>query len=250
MNKEVLLQNQKSWNSMADTWFGTTALPVYGCLAPTEAQLQLFPDLGDKKILDIGCGSGHSLKWCGDNGASELWGIDISAKQIQNADKYLAENGYKATLSVSPMEEMETLPKNYFDVIYSIYALGWTVDLPKTIKNISYCLKREGTLIFSWDHPLMHCVTSREQKFFLEGCNYLSDEMVSFELRGNPVTIQSRKMSTWINTLAEENFKIEKVIEETSQDVLEKEYEFSESYYAPSRAKVMPLSFIVKATKM
>ncbi len=114
------------FNSVTGIWLPCT----YG------STITLFPDLDDKKILDIGCGSGHSLKWCGDNGASELWGIDISAKQIQNADKYLAENGYKATLSVSPMEEMETLPKNYFDVIYSIYALGWTVDLPKTIKNI------------------------------------------------------------------------------------------------------------------
>jgi len=81
INKEVLLQKQNSWDTMADTWFGSTALPVYGCLAPTEAQLKLFPDLGDKKVLDIGCGSGHSLKWCGENGASELWGV-IKWRQI------------------------------------------------------------------------------------------------------------------------------------------------------------------------
>lgn len=36
MNKEVLLQNRKSWDTMADLWFETTALPVYVCLAPTE----------------------------------------------------------------------------------------------------------------------------------------------------------------------------------------------------------------------
>lgn len=250
MNKEVLLQNQKSWDTMADTWFGSTALPVYGCLAPTETELKLFSDLSYKKVLDIGCGSGHSLKWCGDNGASELWGVDISSRQIENADRYLAQNSYKAILSVSPMEEMGEMPKKYFDVIYSIYALGWTVDLPKTIHNISDCIKQGGTLIFSWDHPLMHCVTARDNKLLLEGCSYITDEMVTFELRGNPVTIQNRKMSTWINTLAEEGFKIERIIEETSQDVLEQEYEFSESYYAPSRAKVIPLSFIIKATKL
>ena len=52
----VLNQNKSSWDAMADTWFGSTALPVYGCLAPTEDELHLFPDLSGKKVLDIGCG--------------------------------------------------------------------------------------------------------------------------------------------------------------------------------------------------
>lgn len=45
----VLNQNKSSWDAMADTWFGSTALPVYGCLAPTEDELHLFPDLSGKK---------------------------------------------------------------------------------------------------------------------------------------------------------------------------------------------------------
>ena len=89
----VLNQNKSSWDAMADTWFGSTALPLYGCLAPTEDELHLFPDLSGKKVLDIGCGSGHSLRWCGQKGAAELWGLDLSEKQISNAQSYLTENG-------------------------------------------------------------------------------------------------------------------------------------------------------------
>jgi hypothetical protein len=96
----------------------------------------------------------------------------------------------------------------------------------------------------------MRCVEASDNKIFLEGCNYLADDIFSFELRGNPVTLQNRKMSTWINTLAEEGFKIEKIVEETSQNILEQEFEFSDGYYAPSRAKLIPLSFIAKATKL
>ena len=62
---------------MADSWFGTTALPAYGCYIPTEERLKLFPDLRGKRVLDVGCGSGHSLKWCGDRGAAELWGLEM-----------------------------------------------------------------------------------------------------------------------------------------------------------------------------
>lgn len=42
MVKDVLSQNKLSWDAMADSWFGTTALPTYGCLVPTEDELMLF----------------------------------------------------------------------------------------------------------------------------------------------------------------------------------------------------------------
>jgi len=107
----VLSQNKSSWNTMADSWFGVTALPTYGCLCPDEDELHLFPDLNGKKVLDIGCGSGHSLKWCGGHGASELWGLDISNRQLENAEKHLRESGYIPKLFCSPMEQNPDLPK-------------------------------------------------------------------------------------------------------------------------------------------
>ena len=162
MNHDILIQNKTSWNAIADSFFGVTALPVYGCLCPTEDDLRLFPKLLGKKVLDVGCGSGHSLKWCGDNGATELWGLDISERQLENAYKYLAENGYASKLLNSPMEENPGIPTGYFDVVYSIYAIGWMVDLQKTFDLISTYLKQDGIFIFSWNHPFMHCVIRKK----------------------------------------------------------------------------------------
>ena len=75
---DILTKNKSSWDAIADSFFGITALPKYGCLCTTEDELHLFPDLSDKNFLDIGFGSGHSLKWCGDQSPTELWGLDIS----------------------------------------------------------------------------------------------------------------------------------------------------------------------------
>ncbi|MBE5864403.1 MAG: class I SAM-dependent methyltransferase [Lachnospiraceae bacterium] len=33
------------------------------------------------------CGSGYSLKYLADKGAGELWGLDLSQKQLDNAGK-------------------------------------------------------------------------------------------------------------------------------------------------------------------
>lgn len=249
MKDEILYQNKKSWDTMADTWFGSTALPTYGCTAPSEDELGLFPNLKGKRVLDIGCGSGHSLKWCGDNGASELWGLDLSSKQIENAEKHLAKNGYAPRLFNSPMEIDCGLPKEYFDVVYSIYALGWTIDLQTTINNISSYVKQGGIFIFSWDHPLIRCIEPQNGKFVFED-SYLEDNVFSYIQRGNPVTMQKHKMSSWINALANAGFMIEQLVEETNSEILLQEFEFTSDYYSPNKAKKFPLSFIIKAKKL
>lgn len=164
MNNDILSQNKQSWDAIADDWFGTTALPTYGCLIPTEDELHLFGDIDGKKVLDIGCGNGHSLKWCGNNGAGELWGLDMSTKQIGNANKYLRDCGYSPKLFNSPMEADCGLPKDYFDIAYSIYAIGWTTDLQTTFNLIQSYLKKDSIFIFSWDHPFMHCVDVQGKK--------------------------------------------------------------------------------------
>lgn len=75
MNRdEILKTNKYYWNTYADLWFGTTALPAYGVHFATEDELHLFGDVSGKKMLEICCGSGHSLKYHADRNAGELWG--------------------------------------------------------------------------------------------------------------------------------------------------------------------------------
>lgn len=143
---DILAQNRESWDAIADTFFGVTALPEYGCFIPSEEELRLFPALAGQKVLDIGCGSGHSLKWCGERGAAELWGLDLSDQQIETAAGLL--DGYAYRLFRSPMEQNPGIPEGYFDVVYSIYAIGWTVDMQTTFDLVFSYLKQGGSFIF------------------------------------------------------------------------------------------------------
>ena len=45
------------------------------------------------------------------------------------------------------MEEEGDIPKGYFDIVYSIYALGWTSDLRKTLELI-YSYVKPGKFYF------------------------------------------------------------------------------------------------------
>ena len=245
----ILEQNRQSWNAMADTWFGSTALPVYGCLAPTEDELHLFPPLEGARVLDFGCGSGHSLRWCAAQGASDLWGVDLSDKQIENAHRLLTECGLKPHLLRMPMESLAGLPDGTFDVAYAVYAIGWTTDLDATLAGVYRALKPGGVLIFSWDHPLMHCMDVVDEQLIFSG-DYTQDETFSYTQRGQPVTIQNRRLSTYINALASAGFMIDRLIEETDDETKARPAEFTSGYYAPWKARKFPLSFIIRARKV
>src|SRR5512138_2370710 len=90
--EDILSINQKGWNKVAPRFYGGTALPKYGPLAATEDDLNLIPDLDGKKVLELGCGSGHTLAYLREaKNASELWGLDISEEQIRFTKEFLEE---------------------------------------------------------------------------------------------------------------------------------------------------------------
>lgn len=244
-NKKIHAINKNYWDINADEWFGVTALPTYGVQFVTEDELKLFGDVSGKKMLDVGCGSGHSLKYHGDNKASELWGIDMSTKQIENANKYLTECGYTPKLINAAMEVDCGLPKDYFDFVYSIYAIGWATDLQRTFDLVASYLKKDGIFIFSWKHPLHHCVEVEEDKLIFKN-NYFDENWFTNLLDGCDITLCNRKISTYINALAKAGFIIEQMIEETDNDTMISIPNDNRS----KKAKMLPLSFVFKARKL
>jgi len=55
--------NRAGWDRVAPVFHGGTALPEYGPLAPTEDALRLLELSPDLRALELGCGSGHSLRY-------------------------------------------------------------------------------------------------------------------------------------------------------------------------------------------
>lgn len=254
-NYEIQKTNKKYWNTNADLWFGTTALPNYGVKFATEDELNLFGDVEGKKMLEICCGSGHSLKYHADRKAAELWGVDTSHKQIENADKYLKENGYEAKFICSPMEEELALPKDYFDFVYSIYGIGWTTDLEGTFKKIASYLKKDGIFIFSWHHTLNYCVTlaneeDQDRKLkdrLVFSKSYFDEEYFKLMVDGSEMILCNRKISTYINALSKAGFTIEQMVEETDKETLKS---IDDNSHKTQKAKMLPISFCFKARKL
>lgn len=250
MKTEILKQNQRSWNTVAHHFNGVDALPSFGPFAQNDEELHLFELIQDKKVLDIGCGSGHSLAYMANQGAAELWGVDFSEKQIETAKETL--KGFQVNLHCAAMEENIDLPKDYFDVVYSVYAIGWTTDLESTFNLIYSYLKPGGYFLFSWDHPLYAHLQSENGLLSLKG-SYQEEGMTRYEnFKGEdaPVAIPKRKFSTYLNSLIKAGFTIEEVVETDVPNQLKNtESEVSDRYYSLYKAQKFPTTMIIKARK-
>lgn len=250
MNNDLIMDNNRNyWNENADLWFGTTALPEYGVKFLTEDDLHLFGNVSGKKLLEICCGSGHSLKYHAERNAGELWGLDISQKQLDHAKALLSENGCAAKLICSPMEADVDIPKDYFDFVYSIYGIGWTTDLQGTFRKIASYLKKDGIFIFSWHHTLNYCVawSCEERREILENDklvfhkSYFDESYFKMPVHNSEVILCNRKISTYVNALAGAGFVIEEMIEQNDMQNIDSD---------DIKAKMVPISVCFKARKL
>ena len=244
MDKDTIHQtNCLFWGTKGNDILGTTALPKYGAFI-SEEKCQLFGDVSGKKILEIGCGTGHSLQYLGERKASELWGIDLSKEQIEKAKQHLAAFGLSAKLICSPMEEECGIPVNYFDFVYSVYAIGWTTDLEGTFCRIASYLKKDGVFIFSWSHPIHKCVAAENDMLVFKKC-YFDESWYSVSLNEGTLTLSDRKLSTYVNALAKSGFVIEQMIEQSDDEIMQD----NSSNFA-KKAKMLPVTFVIKARKL
>lgn len=239
--------NSYYWDTKGNEFLGAIVLPHYGAFI-TEEKCQLFGDVSGKKLLEIGCGNGLSLVYQGERNASELWGMDISKKQLERATQHLNSRGFSARLICSPMEEECGIPENYFDFVYSIYAIGWTTDLEGTFRRVASYLQEDGVFIFSWSHPLHKCV-GRENERFVLNKSYFDDSWYSVPLEfvGEDLKLMDRQLSTYVNALAKAGFVIEQMVEQPDEDILLAVDDDGSDL--AKRAKMLPVAFVIKARK-
>ena len=234
--------NSIFWGTKGNDVLGATHLPSYGGFI-TEEKCRLFGNISGKKVFEIGCGSGQSLRFLGERGAAELWGMDISEEQLVKTKQHLEAHGLSANLICSPMEDDCGIPVNYFDFVYSVYAIGWTTDLVGTFKKIASYLKKDGVFIFSWSHPIHKCVAVEGDELVFKKC-YFDESWYSVPVGGATLSLSDRKLSTYVNALAKAGFVTEEMIEDSDDDILK-----SKNSAFAQKARMLPVTFVIKAKK-
>jgi 2-polyprenyl-3-methyl-5-hydroxy-6-metoxy-1,4-benzoquinol methylase len=129
-----------------------TDVASYGADIPSEPALKLLGNLDGKRVLDLGCGAGHSSVAFAKQGAKVI-AIDSSATQVAAARRAAEEAEVRVELHEGDVAELAFLRKDTIDVVFSAYALTEVADLNRVFRQVHRVLKPESPMVFSIPHP-------------------------------------------------------------------------------------------------
>ena len=248
--ERVLAINRAGWDRVAPSFHGSTALPEYGPLAPTEDELKLLELQPDLRALELGCGSGHSLRYLAERGAGELWGIDLSPVQIAFAHETLRPFASRVRLIESPMEIDPGVPPGHFDLVFSLYGLGWTTDLPATMALVVRYLRPGGCFIVSGEHPVYGCLEWTGAQYAVAEPYFTEGPREHQSWKGVPIVIERRTLSTFVGQIIRAGLQLEALIETPLNAAAVRDAHVDPArWYSEARARVMPTTLIIKARK-
>lgn len=117
-----------------------------------ETMTACMGDLKNKRILDVGCGSGrHAIRLA--KFAQEVVGTDISEKSIELANSSARKNGLHNFRGV--VSDYSTpFRTGYFDYAIMVNAVHHIDDVEQVLRNVGNSLRNDGELIILEFNPL------------------------------------------------------------------------------------------------
>jgi SAM-dependent methyltransferase len=241
---DLISENERTWDAVADQFVEASALPEWGPFG-VGADLGLIPEVAGLTFLEVGCGSGRSIKWLTDHGAAHVYALDVSSVQLAEAERHnraaVAEG--RVTLLKGRMEDRLAIPS--VDVIVSVYAIGWTPDPAATFASLHAALKPGGRFIWSWDHTIATDVQYEDGRFAV-AYSYHEEKPIAikdWKGSGHAAHVTYRKNATWFCLLREAGFEVVGY-HEPAPVTLAHGSEDPTKHYAIQKARRVPVTVI------
>jgi SAM-dependent methyltransferase len=171
----------------------------------------LLPELGGLNVLDLGCGYGWFCRWAREQGATQVLGVDVSAKMLERA---AAMTGDPAIAYRRADLETIDLPAGAFELVYSSLAFHYIEKLEALIARIHRALSPGGRLVFSVEHPLFTSPSAPEWVEQADGRKvwpldgYLKEGPRSTDWLAKGVIKQHRTIGSYVMLLLRAGFTI------------------------------------------
>ncbi len=168
----------------------------------------------NKKVLDLGCGSGIFSNEISTRWRAEVTGIDLSNGLIKIAEEnYPKINFFVGNAQKTPFKD------NSFDVITSSLMIHYFKNLRPLFKEVSRILKRRGIFVFSMHHPIKEVIHKLNIKRIKGSLftSYFNNDKYIWTLH-NRLTLVSyhHTFEAIIEALYETGFYIERLLEPVS----------------------------------
>lgn len=111
-----------------------------------QAMTDLLPDLKNKVVLDLACGSGRYILKANQQGASIVYGLDFSLPMLSHA-RDVSDSLVLGDMIALPFES------DSIDVVICGLSIGHVPDLMPAYREISRILSPNGFMLCSDIHP-------------------------------------------------------------------------------------------------
>jgi SAM-dependent methyltransferase len=150
---EYAVRNRASWTTSNEQYtheHGARAWRqddvTWGLWGIAESELEVLPDVADKDVIELGCGTAYFSAWLARRGARPV-GVDITPAQLETARQMQRETGLEFPL-IEANAESVPLPDASFDLALSEYGASIWCDPYKWIPEAARLLRPGGELLF------------------------------------------------------------------------------------------------------
>lgn len=176
----------------------------------------MLPPLEGARVLDLGCGFGWYARWMRGQGAASVLGIDLSTRMLERARAMTDDPA--VTYRRDDLESAE-LPRGAFDLVLSVLALHYIVDLAGLLARIHAALAPGGSLVVHMEHPIF--MAPSRPAFTQDGegrriwplDRYLVEGPRTTDWLAPGVVKQHRRLSTTLNLVIAAGFALTHVEE-------------------------------------
>ncbi|WP_216825737.1 class I SAM-dependent methyltransferase [Ruegeria sp. EL01] len=252
------------WEKNAPAWIALSraGYDVYRDALNTPAFLQMLPDVGGLKGIDLGCGEGTNTRQIAIRGA-RMSAIDIAPSFIEAARAAERQDPQGVEYLIGNAAHLE-FPDECFDFAVAFMSFMDMPDQTKALKEAHRVLVRGGFLQFSILHPCFvppkrrTLRNSEGEVYAIEVADYFHRtngdvETWSFgaapeEERGRYAPFEvprfHRTLSDWVGMIHEAGFQIESLHEPVADE------ETAKKYPEVADTRVTPLFLLLRVRKV
>lgn len=199
------------------------------------AVLSLLPPLANKKVLDVGCGSGWYAEQFVQHGAL-VTAFDLNAQFVALTQ---ARVGAKATVLQADLAQPLTFAQDgEFDLIVCPLVMHYLKAWQPPLSEFQRILKPDGVLVFSTHHPFMDWQQFAQENYF--ALTLLEDEWQDI----GKVRFYRRPLTMIFDDLYKTGFVIERLLEPQPQPAYQP---FNPTWY--ERLQKNPWFLVIRAIK-
>jgi ubiquinone/menaquinone biosynthesis C-methylase UbiE len=240
------------WNIIADQYdkdFGDQGDWLHRFIIYPSV-LKLLGNIKDKKLIDIGCGTGTFTRMLSKN-SKDVTGIDFAEKMIKLAQNRSSVNRIKYSV-LDITNGMETLDKDY-DTALFIMVLHSINNGVKALTNASKIIKSNGNIIIVAPHPFFLNYFRSLQNY--DPSKYLTPQTAKFtwkQFTDNcyaPTEFYIRSLQDYSNIISKSGLIISDIIEPEIVDEAEEFVTPLTTERIFKRMKEIPSFIIFNCTK-